>query len=111
MWKQPGGRAESVAVVGCDPDVPLGQPWGMVAGDAQQVKQPNAVIVDKIYADKLAAHNIDDMVPKSTATAREVVGFTNGIRAFTTSPYVFTTFKTRPGLHRLSRRTRQTLCW
>jgi putative ABC transport system permease protein len=92
VWKEPNGRSESVAVVGYDPDVPLGQPWGMVAGDAQQVKQPNAVIVDRIYADKLAAHNINDRAEVFGYRAR-VVGFTNGIRAFTTAPYVFTTFK------------------
>jgi len=92
VWKAPNGRSESVAVVGYDPDVPLGRPWGMVAGDPQQVKQPNGVIVDRIYADKLTAHNLDDRAEVFGYRAR-VVGFTNGIRAFTTAPYVFTTFK------------------
>ncbi len=92
IWKQPGGRAESVAIVGCDPDALMGGPFNLVAGDAQQLKQPNAIIIDRIYADKLDAHQIGDMVEINGNRAR-VVGFTEGIRAFTTSPYVFTTFK------------------
>ena len=92
IWKEPDGHSESVAIVGCDPDVPLGVPWGMVAGDAQQLKQPNAVIVDRIYVGKLGAPAIGSRAELNGYRAR-VVGFTNGIHAFTTSPYVFTTFK------------------
>jgi len=91
-WKQPGGRAESVAIVGCDPDAAMGTPFDLVAGDAQQLKQPNAVIIDRIYADKLDAHRVGDMAEINEYRAK-VVGFTDGIRTFTTSPYVFTTFK------------------
>jgi putative ABC transport system permease protein len=92
VWKEPNGRSESVAIVGVDPDVPLGRPWNMVAGDIAQLKQPNAVIVDRIYTGKLAAPNIGDRVEINGYRAH-VVGFTQGIRAFTTAPYVFTTFK------------------
>jgi putative ABC transport system permease protein len=91
-WKQPNGHSESVAVVGCDPDVPLGIPWNMVAGDPQQLKEPNAVIVDRIYVDKLGTPSLGDRAELNGYRAR-VVGFTHGIHAFTTSPYVFTTFK------------------
>jgi putative ABC transport system permease protein len=91
-WKQPSGRWEGVAIIGCDPDSAMGGPFHLVAGDAQQLKQPNAVIIDKIYADKLDAHQIGDMVEINGYQAK-VVGFTDGIRAFTTNPYVFTTFK------------------
>jgi putative ABC transport system permease protein len=92
IWKQPGGRAESVAIVGCDPDSSMGRPYNLVVGDAQQLKQPNAIIIDRMYAEKLDAHAIDDRVEINGYRAK-VVGFTDGIRAFTTSPYVFTTFK------------------
>jgi len=92
IWKEPDGRSESVAIVGCDPDVPLGRPWNLVAGDAQQLKQPNSVIVDRIYVPKLGAPKIGSRSEVNQYRAR-VVGFTHGIHAFTTSPYVFTTFK------------------
>jgi len=91
-WKEPNGRSESVAVIGCDPDVPLGRPWNMVAGDVQQLKQPNAVIVDRIYVGKLDAAALGSRAEVREYRAR-VVGFTKGIHTFTTSPYVFTTFK------------------
>jgi putative ABC transport system permease protein len=92
IWKEPDGHSESVAIVGCDPDVPLGRPWNMVAGDAQQLKEPNAVIVDRIYVAKLGAAAMGSRSEVNGYRAR-VVGFTQGIHAFTTSPYVFTTFK------------------
>lgn len=91
-WKEANGHSEAIAVVGCDPDASLGGPYNVVAGDAQQLKQPNAVIIDRMYAEKLGVHAIGDMVEVNQYRAK-VVGFTNGIRAFTTSPYVFTTFK------------------
>ena len=91
-WKQPNGRSESIAVVGCDPDVPLGVPWNLVAGDALQLKQPDTVIVDRIYVEKLGAPTLHSRAEINGHRAR-VVGFTHGIHAFTTSPYIFTTFK------------------
>ena len=92
IWKEPSGRAESVAIVGCDPDATIGGPYNLVSGDPLQLKQPNAIIIDRIYADKLGTHAIGDMVEVNGYRAK-VVGFTDGIRAFTTSPYIFTTFK------------------
>jgi putative ABC transport system permease protein len=91
-WKEPNGHTETIAVVGCDPDSFMGGPYNLVAGDAQQLKQPNAIIIDRMYANKLDAHAIGDMVEVNGFRAK-VVGFTDGIRAFTTTPYVFTTFK------------------
>ena len=92
VWKEPNGRNESVQIVGINPDVPLGLPWNLVAGNAEQLKQPNAVIIDEIYKQKLSANGIGDHFEIRDFRAK-VVGFTNGIRAFTTAPYVFTTFK------------------
>lgn len=92
VWKEPNGRVESVQIVGGNPDVAMGLPWNLVAGDVQQLKQPDAVIIDEIYKQKLSANQIGDRFEILNHRAK-VVGFTNGIRAFTTAPYVFTTFK------------------
>ncbi len=92
QWKEPNGHTESVEVIGGNPDSPMGRPWNLIAGDVQQLKQPNAVIVDEIYKKKLAANQIGDRFEIRDYRAK-IVGFTSGIRAFTTSPYVFTTFK------------------
>lgn len=92
QWKEPNGHTESVEVIGGNPDSRMGGPWNLTSGDVQQLKQPNAVIVDQIYKKKLAASQIGDHFEIRDYRAK-IVGFTNGIRAFTTSPYVFTTFK------------------
>jgi putative ABC transport system permease protein len=92
QWKRPDGRQESVQVVGVDLRSGLGVPWNIVAGSLHDLGQPDAVIVDEIYRDKLGIDRIGQVVEIRGRRAR-VAGFTRGIRAFTTSPYVFTTFK------------------
>ena len=62
------------------------------AGSVQDLKQPDAVIMDDMYKDKLAVHHIGEVFEINGRRAR-IVGFTHGIRSFTTSPYVFATFK------------------
>jgi len=92
QWKRADGRNESVQIVGLNPDSVMENPWNLVQGSAQDLKQPDAVILDDIYKDKLAVHHIGEIFEINGRRAR-VVGFTHGIRSFTTSPYVFTTFK------------------
>lgn len=92
VWKEPNGRNESVQIVGIQPDMPMGLPWNLVAGNVEQLKQPDAVIIDEIYKQKLSANQIGNRFEIFNHRSK-VVGFTNGIRAFTTAPYVFTTFK------------------
>jgi putative ABC transport system permease protein len=50
------------------------------------------VILDELYKQKLGVTDIGEVFEIGGYRAR-VVGFTRGIRSFTTSPYVFTTFK------------------
>ena len=92
QWKRADGREESVQIVGINPDSVMEQPWNLVQGSVQDLKQPDAVIMDDMYKDKLAVHHIGEVFEINGRRAR-VVGFTHGIRSFTTSPYVFTTFK------------------
>ncbi|HLH10009.1 MAG TPA: ABC transporter permease [Terriglobales bacterium] len=91
-WKRPDGRQESVQVVGMDVDEPLGRPWNLVQGRIDDLKRPDAIIMDEIYRQKLGVDHAEQVFEINGKRAR-VVGFTRGIRAFTTSPYVFTTFK------------------
>ena len=91
-WKRPDGRQESVQIVGLNPDVDLARPWNLVQGDVEDLKKPDAVILDDIYKDKLGVSGAGELFEIRGHRAR-VVGFTHGIRSFTTSPYVFTTFK------------------
>jgi len=92
QWKNQSGRTESVEVVGVDPNRLMGLPWNVVEGDASQLKQPHAVMVDEIYKEKLGVHKVGEWFEVRGYRVK-VVGFTRGIRAFTTAPYVFTSFK------------------
>jgi len=91
-WKTTNGAEQSVQVVGYDPHSQIGAPWNVVAGDVRELEKPDAVIVDEIYRQKLGVDSIGQVFEVSRHRAR-VVGFTHGIRAFTTTPYVFTSFK------------------
>jgi putative ABC transport system permease protein len=92
QWKRPDGRQESVQIVGVEPGSGLGLPWNLVAGSLDDLRRPDAVFVDEIYREKLGVDRIGQVVEIRGRRAR-IAGFTRGIRAFTTSPYVFTTFK------------------
>jgi putative ABC transport system permease protein len=91
-WKKPDGGMENIQVIGFHPGSGLGEPWNLVAGNVLDVKQEDAVIVDELYREKLGVSKIGDRVEIGNHRAR-VVGFTRGIRSFTTSPFVYTSFK------------------
>jgi putative ABC transport system permease protein len=91
-WKKPDGGVENVQVIGFHPGSGLGEPWNMVNGDAEDVKLEDGVIVDELYKGKLGVQKIGDRVEIGDHRAR-IVGFTHGIRSFTTSPFVYTSFK------------------
>jgi putative ABC transport system permease protein len=92
QWKRPDGGRATVQIVGVDPDQDLGAPWNLVSGDQRGLKEPGNVIIDELYKDKLGVDHLDQVMEINGRRAR-VVGFTRGIRSFTTSPYVFTSFK------------------
>jgi putative ABC transport system permease protein len=92
QWKRHDGGEESVQVVGINVDDPLEQPWNLVEGRAEDLKSPDAVILDELYKQKLGVTRVGEVFEIGRHRAR-VVGFTRGIRSFTTSPYVFTSFK------------------
>jgi putative ABC transport system permease protein len=91
-WKRPDGRRESVQIVGFNPESGLGGPWNLVEGSVEDLKVPDSIIVDDVYKQKLGVTRLGEVFEINGHRAR-VVGFTHGIKAFTTSPYVFTTFK------------------
>ncbi len=91
-WKHPDGRDESVQIVGLDPHRPLAGPWNILEGSLQELQRPDGVIIDELYKDKLGVTHVGEVFEINGHRAR-IVGFTQGIRTFTTSPYVFTTFK------------------
>ncbi len=91
-WKTPQGAQEGIQIVGFNPYTGVGGPWNVVEGKVEDLKTPDAVMVDEIYKKKLGVTKVGETFEINGRRAR-VVGFTRGIRAFTTTPYVFTSFK------------------
>ncbi|HUD68272.1 MAG TPA: ABC transporter permease [Candidatus Sulfotelmatobacter sp.] len=92
QWKRHDGGQDSVQIVGINVDDRLERPWNVVEGRVEDLKSPDAVILDELYKRKLGVTRVGEVFEVGGHRAR-VVGFTRGIRSFTTSPYVFTSFK------------------
>lgn len=92
QWKKPNGADTGILLVGADLDGGMGVPFKIVAGNLEDLRQPDAVMVEELYKDKLGISKIGETVEIRGFRAK-VVGFTRGVRSFTTSPPVFTTFK------------------
>ena len=91
-WKRPDGRIENIQIIGVRPGSEMGQPWDVTAGSAAALKEEDAILVDELYREKLGVRSIGDRVEIGGYRAR-VAGFTRGIRSFTTSPFVYASFK------------------
>lgn len=92
FWKLPSGANESCLLIGFNPNSAIGAPWQMVEGNAADLLLPDTVVIDQLYKEKLGVTHIGQVVEIRGHRAR-IVGFTRGIRTFTTSPPVFTSFK------------------
>jgi putative ABC transport system permease protein len=91
-WKRPDGGVESIEIVGFNPDAGVGGPWNIVAGKVEDLRMTDTVFIDETYKEKLGVTRLGQVVEIANRRAR-IVGFTNNIRSFTTSPFVFTSFK------------------
>lgn len=100
-WKKPGGGDESIIIVGFDLNSGLAGPWNLVAGRLEDLRQPDGVMVDRVYMEKLGITSTGTELEINGRRAR-VVGLTQGIRSFTTSPWVFASFRTAQGFSRLA---------
>jgi len=92
-WKRPDGGIEVVIVVGVDPEHPAVTPWNFSAGSIDSLKQPDGIVIDTLYAQKLGVSRIGELIEINGHRTR-ISGLTSGIRAFTQSPYVFTSLNT-----------------
>jgi putative ABC transport system permease protein len=89
-WRIPAGGTFPIFIVGSDLREGGLLPWNVVEGSIEALAIPGAVAVDRSYFDRLGVDGIG-----ANAEIRgqkvEVRAVTNGIRSFTTTPYVFTT--------------------
>jgi putative ABC transport system permease protein len=90
--KRPDGGTESIVVVGVEPNGTSLKPWNFIVGSPQDLRRADGIVIDQLYASKLGVTRIGQTVEISSRRAR-VVGITSGIRTFTQSPYVFTSFE------------------
>jgi putative ABC transport system permease protein len=91
-WRLDSGEVTPVFIVGADLQDKGLQPWNVVEGTAEALSGRGAVAVDRSYFERLGVTGIG-----STAEIRgrkvRVVALTDGIRSFTTTPYVFVDLK------------------
>jgi putative ABC transport system permease protein len=92
-WKKPDGGQESIQIVGFEPAKGMGGPWGLKVGSVSLLDLRDGIIPDQLYVDKLGVPKQGMVVEINDKRAR-VVGFTQGIRSFTTSPFVFANLDT-----------------
>lgn len=87
-WRLPGGAMIPVFVVGSDFEQGDFLPWNIVAGTTDALKAPDTIAVDETYFHRLGVSNLGSSVEIRGRPAK-IAAVTDGIRSFTTTPYVF----------------------
>ena len=90
-WRKPNSGTVNVIVVGTEKAQGSLKPWNVVEGAAVPTLQ-DGVIVDRTYAKSLGVSSVGAITEIAGQRVR-VEGLTNGIRSFTTSPFIFTSIK------------------
>jgi putative ABC transport system permease protein len=97
MWRKPTGGTAAVLVVGSDQKAKTLVPWDIAEGNAAALAAPSAVSIDQTYLSDLGIERVGDMAEINGARV-QVAALSQGIRSFTTVPYVFTTLERARGL-------------
>jgi putative ABC transport system permease protein len=91
LRRKDGGQ-ENIALVGFNPETGVGGPWRLLVGDFQSMKASKTIIVDESAYGKLGVLRVGDQVEINEQRVR-VAGISQGVRGFTTVPYVFTSYR------------------
>jgi putative ABC transport system permease protein len=87
-WKMPTGGTTPVFIIGSRMRDGGLRPWNLVVGSVESLEIPGAIAVDRSYFGRLGIDGLD-----ASAEIRDhkvdVRVLTQGIRSFTTTPYVF----------------------
>jgi putative ABC transport system permease protein len=89
QWTVPSGGTTPVFIIGSNSSAAGLHPWNFIEGNLDALSNPHAVAIDQTYFDRLGVTRIGDSTEIRDQKA-QVVAITNGIRSFTTTPYVFT---------------------
>jgi putative ABC transport system permease protein len=87
-WKLPGGSMTPVFIVGSDLKNGALVPWNIANGSVEALNASGAVAIDRSYFDRLGVSAIGSAA-EIRGHAIKVAAVTDGIRSFTTTPYVF----------------------
>jgi putative ABC transport system permease protein len=89
----PDGGYENIWVIGAEATATMGRIWNVSQGSAGDLRRPDSVAFDEMDAWKIGYPDIGDVLEINGNRAR-VVATTNGIVAFTNTPFVFTDYRT-----------------
>jgi putative ABC transport system permease protein len=87
-WRTPTGAMTPVLIVGSDFTTGGLSPWNVVDGSVQSLAAPGTVAIDRSYYDRLGESPIG-ATRQIRGQPVTVSAVTDGIRSFTTTPYVF----------------------
>jgi putative ABC transport system permease protein len=93
-WARPDGVRQTAIVIGVEPNAELLVPFRLTGGRTARavLGEPDGAAVDRLYRDRLGVAELGQLVEANGVRLR-VVAFTDGIRTFTQSPYVFTSLR------------------
>ena len=89
--KLANGGSESIELIGFNPNTGVGGPWRLREGSIEALKAGAGIIVDESAFPKLGQLRVGDYVEILESRVK-IVGISQGIRGFTTAPYVFTSY-------------------
>ncbi len=89
-WRLPGGGTTPVFMIGSEIRAPGLHPWNVIQGSLDALSVPGAVAVDRSYFDRLGTKGLGGDAEIRDQRV-QVAAVTDGIRSFTTTPYVFST--------------------
>jgi putative ABC transport system permease protein len=91
-WRLESGEMTPIFVVGTDLRDGALQPWNVVEGSVQALAERGTVAVDRSYFERLGITGLGSTAEIHGRRVR-VAALTDGIRSFTTTPYVFVDLK------------------
>jgi putative ABC transport system permease protein len=87
-WRLPSGEMTPVFVVGSDLGDNVLEPWNIAAGSVKALAAAHSVAVDRSYETRLGVSKLGEKA-EIRGHSVHVAALTDGIRSFTTTPYVF----------------------
>jgi putative ABC transport system permease protein len=91
-WRKAKGGSTATLLVGANTAKGT-LPWDVTQGSIRELSAPNGVAVDATYFNELGITQLGDKAEVNNLEVT-VTAVTDGIRSFTTLPYVFTTLDT-----------------